>query len=48
MDGRSPWAGVGHFFPIFSLFGGPAELFLPILIFLSGSQKVGGSVSRRQ
>lgn len=48
MDGRSPWAGLGHFFPIFSLFGGLAELFLLILIFLSGSQKVGGSFSRGQ
>ena len=47
MDGRSPWAGLGHFFPIFSLFGGLAELFLLILIFLSGSQKVGGQFQQR-
>ena len=50
MDGRCPWAGqgAGGVTPHLPSFGRPVELFLLILIFLSGSQKVSGGVSAGQ
>ena len=48
-DGRCPWAGRGGSLPPHLLFlGRPVELFLLILIVLSGSQKVSGGVSAGQ